>query len=139
MLDQRTAPYAALLLRLALGTLFILHIYRKFYITGIDTWWSTFEHDGYPAWVLIYVLLAESLAAVALPLGIGTRWVSLFALPLTLGASQYWLVRHGYWFSQAGAEFPLLWSAALLVLALLGEGAWALDWRRSGRWARPRH
>ena len=130
-MDQRTAPYATLLLRLTLGALFILHIYRKFFITGIGPWWLNLEHNGYPDWVIIYVLVGEFAAAIALPLGLGTRWVSLFALPLIAGTSQYWLVRRGFWFSNAGAEFTLLWMVGLAVLALLGDGAYALRWRRS--------
>jgi putative oxidoreductase len=118
---------------MALGTLFILHIYRKFFITGIEAWWSNLAHNGYPSVVMIYVLIAEFSAAVALPLGLWTRWVSLFALPLIAGASYFWLLRKGFWFSDAGAEFPVLWLMALLVLALLGDGAYALRWpRRTG-------
>jgi putative oxidoreductase len=130
MIDRRTAPYAALLLRVAVGSLFILHIYRKFFITGVDAWWENLAHSGYPKVVMIYALAAEFSAAVALPLGLWTRWVSLLALPLIAGAAHFWLVRKGFWFSDAGGEFPLLWAAALLVLALLGDGAYALRWPR---------
>jgi putative oxidoreductase len=130
MIDRRTAPYAALLLRAAVGALFILHIYRKFFITGIDAWWDNMAHSGYPKIVMIYALVAEFSAAVALPLGLWTRWVSLLAFPLIAGAAHFWLVRKGFWFSDAGGEFTLLWAAALLVLALLGDGAYALRWRR---------
>jgi putative oxidoreductase len=130
MIDRRTAPYAALLLRAVVGALFILHIYRKFFITGIDTWWEGLAHSGYPKVVIIYVLVAEFSAAVALPLGLWTRWVSLLALPLIAGAAHFWLIRKGFWFGDAGAEFPLLWAAALLVLALLGDGAYAVRWPR---------
>jgi putative oxidoreductase len=130
MIDRRMAPYAALLLRLVLGALFIVHIYRKFFITGIDAWWENLVHNGYPSVVIIYVLVAEFCAAIALPLGFRTRWVSLLALPLIAGAAHFWLIRKGFWFSDAGGEFALLWAAGLLVLALLGDGAYALRWPR---------
>jgi putative oxidoreductase len=130
MIDRRTAPYAALLLRLVVGALFILHIYRKFVITGIGAWSDNMAHNGYPRIVVLYVLVAEFCAAVALPLGLWTRWVSLLAFPLIAGAAQFWLVRKGFWFSDAGGEFPALWAAALLVLVLLGDGAYALRWPR---------
>jgi putative oxidoreductase len=130
MIDRRTAPYAALLLRVVLGALFMLHIYRKFFITGIDAWWENLAHNGYPPVVIIYVLIAEFCAAVALPLGLWTRWISLLALPLIAGAAHFWLIRKGFWFGDAGGEFPLLWAAGLLVLALLGDGAYALRWPR---------
>src|ERR1700728_4145436 len=93
MIDRRTAPYAALLLRVAVGSLFILHIYRKFFITGVDAWWENLAHSGYPKVVMIYALAAEFSAAVALPLGLWTRWVSLLALPLIAGEAHFWLIR----------------------------------------------
>ncbi len=128
MIDQRTAPYAALLLRVTLGLLFIVHIYWKFAIFGFDTWLQRQAEAGYSLTVVIYVLCAESAAALLLIPGILTRWVSLFALPLMIGASQFWLVRTGFFFTVSGAEFPMLWGLALVVQALLGDGAYAIGW-----------
>ena len=131
-MDQRTAPYATLLLRLTLGAYFILHIYRKFAIIGFSAWWSGLSHNGYPDWVIVYVLVSEFAAAIALPLGLLTRWVSLFVLPALIGVSQYWFARRGFWFTNSGAELPVLWSLGLAAMALLGDGAYALRWRRAG-------
>jgi putative oxidoreductase len=133
MIDLRTAPYAALLLRLVLGWLFILHIYWKFAIRGFDAWWAGLHAAGYPTAVVIYVLCAEFAGALLLIPGIFTRWVSLFAVPLMVGASQFWLVRTGFYFTVAGAELPLLWGVALIVQALLGDGAYALRLPRAAR------
>ena len=46
MIDTRTAPYAALVLRLSLSFLFFAHLYRKFQVMGFDTWWSGMEGTG---------------------------------------------------------------------------------------------
>ena len=43
-IDQRTAPYAALLLRLALSFFFFAHLIRKFAVIGFDPWWP---YGGY--------------------------------------------------------------------------------------------
>jgi len=50
MIDQRTAPWAALLLRVTLGSLFIAHLYWKFFIFdgGLNRWWANFANNGYP-------------------------------------------------------------------------------------------
>lgn len=130
MIDQRTAPYAALLLRLILGSLFVVHIYWKFFIFGFDTWLSRLHEAGYSNLVVVYVLCAEFTAALLLISGVLTRWASLLALPLMVGASQFWLVRTGFFFTVAGAEFPMLWGLLLIVQALLGDGAYALALRR---------
>jgi putative oxidoreductase len=130
-MDQRTGPYGALLLRLTLGAYFILHVYRKFAIIGFTSWWLGLQHNGYPEWVIVYVLISEFAAAIALPLGLWTRWVSLFVLPALIGVSQYWFVRRGFWFTNSGAELPVLWTFGLVAMAFLGDGAYALRWRRA--------
>lgn len=126
MIDQRTAPYAALLLRLALSFLFFAHLYRKYGVTGYDNWFNGWTKAGYPAWTLYYTLVAEFAGAVLLLLGIYTRYVALFALPALIAVSQLWLSRKGFWFSDGGLEFPLCWSVMLAALAMLGDGAFAL-------------
>ena len=87
MIDQRTAPWAALLLRISLGLLFIAHLYWKFAVLdgGLDKWWSNFAANGYPSITPWYCISAEFAGALLLIPGIWTRWVSLYALPLILG------------------------------------------------------
>ena len=133
MIDQRTAPYAALLLRLTLGSLFIVHLYWKYAVKGFNPWVAGLHEAGYNNAVVAYVLCAETAAALLLIPGIYTRWVSLFALPLMVGASQYWLQRKGFYFTVAGAEFPMFWGLALVLQALLGDGPLAMGRSRRRR------
>jgi putative oxidoreductase len=127
-IDQRTAPYAALLLRVTLGVYAILHLYWKFYVRpdGFDGWWNGLVMAGYPTWVIAYVLSGEFVGALLLIPGIMTRWVALYAMPLIVGAAQFWMVRKGFFFTGAGAELPVLWAIALIVQAGIGDGAFAL-------------
>ena len=127
-LEERSSPYAALLLRFALGSLFIAHLYWKFEILpgGVERWWSGFETSGYPWFVPWYVISAEFVGAVLLIPGIYTRWACLYVLPLMIGATEFWWVRKGFYFTSAGCELPLLWACALLVQTLLGGGAFAV-------------
>ena len=113
---------------LLIGAFAIAHIYWKFFVLpgGLDGWWTNLNNNGYPNWVVLYVLSGEFLGAVCLIPGIYARWVALYALPLILGAAQYWIVRKGYWFTIGGAELPTLWALGLIVLAGLGDGAFAL-------------
>ncbi|MBR0932008.1 DoxX family protein [Bradyrhizobium jicamae] len=128
MIDQRTAPLAALLLRVTLGSLFIAHLYWKFTILpgGLHTWWSSFAANGYPAFTPWYCISAEFLGAILLIPGIWTRWVALYALPLMAGAAQFWAVRKGFFFVGGGSELPVVWSVMLVIQALLGDGLYAL-------------
>jgi putative oxidoreductase len=136
MLDQRTAPYAALLLRLSLSFFFFAHLYRKFMVNGFDPWWSGLVKQGYGEIALGYTVAAEFAGAILLLLGIYTRTVSLLTLPVLLAIVYHWMTRKGFWFSDGGAEFALAWSFMLLTQALLGDGAYAvrvpalLPWER---------
>src|SRR5258705_13222249 len=125
MIDMRTAPYATFLLRVTLGAFFIAHLYYKFYVVpnGLDGWWTNLNNNGYPNWVVLYVLSGEFLGAICLIPGICARWVALYSLPLIIGALQYWAVRKGYFFTVAGAGLPTLGAVGLLVQAGPGGGA----------------
>jgi putative oxidoreductase len=127
MIDQRTAPWAALLIRVTLGSLFIAHLYWKFAILpgGLNAWWSNFTTNGYPAITPWYCISAEFAGALLLIPGIYTRWVALYALPLMVGAAQYWAVRKGFYFTGGGFELPAVWSLMLVLQILLGDGPYA--------------
>jgi putative oxidoreductase len=122
------AAPAALALRLLLGALFIAHLYWKVAILpgGLSTWWGNLLANGYPAFVPAYVLSAELLGALLLIPGVLTRYVAVYAMPMMIGAAQFWLVRKGFYFTQAGAELPLVWLALLGIQVMAGDGAPAL-------------
>src|SRR6266404_2719719 len=126
-LDHRTGPYAALLLRVTLGGLFIAHLYWKFAVFdgGFARWWGNFAGNGYPSFVPYYVVSAELVGALLLIPGIYTRWAAIFAAPMMFGAAHFWLVRKGFYFAAAGGELPIVWGVMLIVQAMLGDGIWA--------------
>ncbi len=99
---------AALLLRLLLGSLFIAHLYWKFAILpgGVHAWWSNLTEAGYSPIVAAYVLSAEFAGALLLIPGVCTRYVALYAMPMMVGAAQFWLVRKGFYFTRAGRNCP---------------------------------
>jgi putative oxidoreductase len=130
---RASAAHGALLLRLTLGSLFIAHLYWKVavYPGGLERWWSNFATNGYPWFVPWYVVSAELAGALFLIPGIAVRWVSLYALPMMIGAAHFWAVRNGFWFVAAGAELPVLWGVLLVLQFLIGSGPYALK-RRTG-------
>ena len=125
----------ALLLRLLIGSLFITHLYWKFFLLpgGVETWWGGLMKCGYPTFVPAYVLSAEFAGALLLIPGVLSRYVALYAMPMMFGAAEFWLARKGFYFTKAGAELPLVWLALLGLQVLLGDGSHALvrspDWR----------
>ncbi|MGC2855566.1 DoxX family protein [Novispirillum sp. DQ9] len=128
MIDSRTAPYAALLLRLGLGTLFLAHGLMKVFVFTIPGTVGYFESIGYPGFFAYLVILAEVGGGLALISGLWARWIALALLPVMIGAT----LQHtgnGWVFSAPGGgwEFPAFWTVLLVVQALLGNGAHALD------------
>jgi putative oxidoreductase len=128
MIDHRTAPYAAAVLRITLGVALLAHgLLLKVFTFGIAGTAGYFQSIGYPAALAYVVIAAETLGGIALILGVWTRAVSLLLIPILIGAT-YQHIGNGWMFSakSGGWEFPAFWTATLLVQALLGDGAFAL-------------
>ena len=134
MIDSRTAPYAALLLRLALGSMFVAHALLKLFVFTLPGTVQFFQSLGLPG-VLAYVTFAaELVGGVMLILGVGSRWVAAALLPFLIGAA--WVhVGNGWLFSapKGGWEYPVFLIVAAIAQTLLGDGAYALGARFSGR------
>ncbi len=132
MIQQNTAPYAALVLRLALGVMFIAHALLKVVVFTVPGTVQFFESVGLPG-ALAYVTIAAELGGGALLLsGLGARWVALAMVPLLLGAA--WVhVPNGWVFNAQGGgwEYPVFLAVAAIVQFLLGDGAYALSARRA--------
>ena len=128
MIDSRTAPYAALLLRLTLGGLFLAHASLKLFVFTPAGTAKFFGSIGLPEQLAYIVITAEILAGVALILGLYTRWSALAAVPILLGAIFTVHGAAGFFFNNphGGWEYPAFWAVALIVQALLGDGAFAL-------------
>jgi putative oxidoreductase len=127
MNDHRTADYGTALLRVSLGALLLAHGLLKVFVFTIPGTIAFFAKVGFPGVLAYPVIAVEVLGGLMLIAGLYTRWVALAAVPVLLGAT---LVHagNGWLFSGAGGgwEFPAFWAVALVVLALLGDGAYAL-------------
>lgn len=129
MIDSRTAPYAALVLRVSLGLMYIAHsLVLKHFTFTLPGTAQFFESLGLPGALAYLTFWAELLGGLALVAGIGTRWVALGLVPVLAGAT--WVhAGNGWVFSAAngGWEYPVFLIAASLVQALLGDGRFALS------------
>jgi putative oxidoreductase len=129
MIDLRLAPYGALLLRISMGVLFILHgVYLKAMVFGMAGAGKFFASMGLPDWFAWVVMLYETIGGLMLILGIGTRWVSVFLGLHLLAAAYLGHAANGWNFTNKGGgyEYPVFWAIACFALALIGSGANAL-------------
>ena len=81
MIDHRTAPYAAFLLRVTLGLLFLAHAGLKVFVFTPAGAAQFFGSLGLPPALAYLVILAETAGGLALIAGFHARWVSLALIP----------------------------------------------------------
>jgi putative oxidoreductase len=126
------SAYAALVLRLALGTMLLAHGLLKVLVFTVPGTVQFFASVGFPGWMAYLVIAAEIGGGALLLAGVMARWVALALLPVMLGAlGVHW--PNGWVFSapNGGWEYPAFLAVALIVQALLGPGAFAPSRNRS--------
>jgi len=128
MNSNRSADFAATLLRVALGVLYLAHSLQKIFVFTLPGTAHFFESLGLPGWLGYVTTFVELAGGIALLLGVQVRWVALVLLPFMLGAMSAHL-HNGWGFASpnGGWEYPAFWAVTLVVQALLGGGVAALS------------
>lgn len=139
MIDQRFAPYAAALLRLSLGAMWISHALLKLLVFTIAGFEGFLAAHGMPVFVAWPVVLLELAGGTLILLGLHGRMASVALLPVLVGAMAAH-IGNGWVFSNAngGWEYPLFLIAMSVVHALLGDGALTLGAGRYATAAQPK-
>jgi len=128
MIDFRTAPYAAFVLRVSLGVMFIAHALLKYYVFTLPGTAKFFESLGLPGPLAYLTFFAELIGGALILAGVYSRWVAAALIPILIGAT--WAhAGNGWVFTAAngGWEYPAFLTVAAAVQALLGDGKYALS------------
>jgi putative oxidoreductase len=127
MFDEKTTPYAILLLRLGNGALLLAHGLMKVLVFTPAGTVGYFESIGLPGLLAYLTIIAEIGGGLALLAGLYTRLVSAALVPVLLGAAIFGHAGNGWVFSNAGGgwEYPVFWALVLGTMALLGDGAYS--------------
>jgi|DewCreStandDraft_3_1066083.scaffolds.fasta_scaffold01624_5 putative oxidoreductase len=132
----QAGSWGLLVLRIALGVVFIYHGYPKFFkvppIGGAAGFAQFLRMMGIPAplffaWV---VAVLEFWGGIALILGLATRWLGLlFAIDMLVAIIRAKAARGVRFMAMdtTGWEFDFVLLAGALALMLLGAGAYSLD------------
>lgn len=128
MIDLASAPWGVLLLRLSLAALFFAHAGLKLFVFKPAGTVGFFKSLGLPGWFAYVTIAWELVGAFALLFGIWPRVFALVMVPNLAGTIAKVHGKAGFWFNNpnGGWEYPAFWIAALVSLALLGDGALAL-------------
>jgi len=126
--SARQLGLGLLILRLALGLVFIVHGGQKLFVAGLAGTAQMLSQMSVPGASVIGPVLAivEPLAGVAIVLGLLTRVASFAVAMDMLGAILLFHRLHGF-FVPMGIEFPMMLSASGLALAALGAGSFSID------------
>jgi putative oxidoreductase len=132
MTTNGNAAYAALLLRLSLGTMYVAHGAMKAIVFGPAGTAGFFESLGLPGLLGYATMCGEIVGGLLLLAGVGTRFVSAALIPVLIGSIALVHGGKGWVFSAEGGgwEYPAFLIAASLVQILLGDGAWSLARKR---------
>lgn len=118
----------ALVLRVALGVMFVAHsVVLKYFMYTLAGTAQYFDSIGLPGALAYVVFALEAVGGVLLVLGIRTRWVALGLVPVLIGAT--WAhIGNGWVFSNqnGGWEYPLFLIVISIVVALQADDSEAL-------------
>jgi putative oxidoreductase len=130
-MSPTTAPYGALLLRVALGAVLIAHGLLKVLVFTLPGTADFFVSVGFPGWLAYPVTVAELAGGVALIVGFKVCPVAAVMALELLGATSVHLP-NGWAFDSkdGGWGYPAFLAVTAAVVALLGAGAHGLDGRR---------
>jgi len=126
-MNTRHVDLVALILRLALGGMFVAHGLLKLLVFSLSGTAQFFAAAGFPAWSAYPVTFIEIVGGVLMIAGLYSRWIAIVTLPILLGAvSVHWA--NGWLFTNAkgGWEYAAFLSMTAVALALLGDGAYSL-------------
>lgn len=127
MVDTRLAPYGLLILRLALGIMWLSHGLMKIFVFTVPGFAGFLAKIGLPPALALPFIAAEIIGGLLLIAGVYARQVSVLLIPIMLGALNFH-AGNGWVFSAPGGgwEYPAFLAITQVVLALAGEGAFAL-------------
>jgi putative oxidoreductase len=126
--SDRQVNVGLIILRVAVGAIFLAHGAQKLFVFGLAGVISGFEQMGIPLPGITGPLVAfvEFFGGLALIVGLLTRLAGLGLAVDMLGAMLLVHLSAGF-FLPNGIEFTLALFAATLLLALTGAGAYSLD------------
>ncbi len=124
-----SATLGLTVLRVVLGTTFLLHGWQKFTEWTVAGTQASFAQMGVPAAELAAPVAAvvELVGGLLLVLGLGTRVVAALLALNMLGALVLVHLPAGFFAAEGGVELVLLLAAASALFVLAGAGRWSLD------------
>jgi putative oxidoreductase len=122
---EKLKPLALLLLRIALGVIFLYHGFPK--LSHSQQWAQNFQHMGFPGYFAYISGILETFGGALLIVGLFTRVAGLLlAVEMATALLKvHGLITHPN--NVRAYEFPLSLAVGAFVLATIGAGLISLD------------
>jgi putative oxidoreductase len=131
-ITEALSPYAEPLVRVATGLMLVPHGAQKLFgwfggygIAGTGQFFAS--KLGLPASVAVLAGLVEFFGGLLLALGLATRAAAGLVVGLMAVAVIHVHLALGYFWTDGGYEYPLLWGILALSFAVRGGGRYSLD------------
>lgn len=126
-IDERYSSTGAMLLRVALGAMWLAHAQLKWFeftIPGVAGW---FESQGLPGFMAWPVFLMEIIGGLMILTGFYGRYATAVLLPILFVAAWTHLPNGWVHTSEGGGwEFPVFLVFASIAHLLIGDGRFAI-------------
>lgn len=121
------AAYGALLLRLALGAMWLSHASLKVFVFTLPGFSAFLDQLGLPGVMAWPVFTLEVIGGILIVLGVWPRLVAPALIPI-LAVATWTHLPNGWLFTNTGGgwEYPVYLIVASVAQSLIGDGAWAL-------------
>ena len=123
------APFSYAFMRFATGAVLVPHGIQKLLFNSTDTFAGNISGKGLPfAGVLaVLVFLTESVGAACLALGLFTRIAAAMILIQMTVIILFFQWQNGYFWTNRGYEYALLWWLLCLAIFFRGGGRYSVD------------
>ena len=133
MKRDKLGDFGLLLLRIFLAGILVYYGSQKMFGLfggeGIQGTISAFEKQGFPQWLTMLAIVAESAGSIAVVLGLLTR-LAAFGIACTMATASYemFMMHTNY----KDAHLPLALCGMALALIFTGAGTFSLDYVMTG-------
>jgi putative oxidoreductase len=123
------APYSYAFMRFATGAILFPHGHQKVFYSSPDKLAVAIGNKGLPLPLLLAYLtfFSEFAAAACLAVGLFTRIAAAMIFIQMMVIVMIFQGPYGFFWTNRGYEYPLLWAAFCLAIFFRGGGRWSVD------------